>query len=309
MKFSLKSILATLAIGLTMTACDFGNNNQTSTSSVTYTAEDLLMRLEAGGNVTEPEAPQLQAFLKADNEGARIAFTISNLRLTNKTISSLAIPELKVTYTETGFEANQILIPVSGSSSIIENFKFQIVGNWMTMSMTVDNENVTLCSAWVWTGQQLYSANYEFDSSKSSTKITLFGGTSNIINQAAGTTNENKDMEYGIVFDQKNHKADVYSFFTPFDGVESSAKTYIFEGIPYTLEAGGISLQSDEEIAVKTVTKYETTEAPDIKLSSLSVFIPYNGMKSNLRYIVNENGNTITIACSPMELVQQLKMH
>lgn len=309
MKFSLKSILATLAIGLTMTACNFGDNNGSSTSTVTYSATDLLMRLEAGGNVTTPEAPQLQAFLKTDNEGARISFTISSLRLANNTISSLAIPEIKVTYTETGFEANQILIPISGSTSIIENFKFQIVGNWMTLSMTVDSENVTLCSAWIWTGQQLYSANYEFDSSKSSAKITLFGGTSNIINQAAGTTNENKNIEYGIVFDQKNKKADVYSFFTPLDGVESSAKTYVFQGIPYTLEAGGISLQSDSEISVKTVTKYETTDAPDIKLSSLSAFIPYNGTKSNIRYVVTENDNNITIACSPMEIVQQLQMH
>lgn len=307
MKFSLKSIFTTLAIGLTMTACNFGDNNGSSTSTVTYAATDLLMRLEAGGNVTAPEAPQVQAFLKTDNEGARISFTISSLRLKDNTISSLSIPEIKVTYTETGFEANQMIIP--SSSVTIDNFSFKVVGNWMTMSMTVDNENVRLCSSWIWTGQQLYSVNYDFDSANSNKKLVLLGGTSNIINQDAGTTNENKSIEYGIVFDQKNQKADVYSFFTPLDGVESSAKTYLFEGIPYTLDSGGISLQSDGEIAAKTVTRYATTEAPEIKLSSLSAFIPYNGTKGNIRYVVTENGNDITIACSPMEIVQQLQMH
>lgn len=303
MKFSLKSIFTTLAIGLTMTACNFGDNNGSSTSTVTYAATDLLMRLEAGGNVTAPEAPQVQAFLKTDNEGARISFTISSLRLKDNTISSLSIPEIKVTYTETGFEANQMIIP--SSSVTIDNFSFKVVGNWMTMSMTVDNENVRLCSSWIWTGQQLYAANYDFDCGKDNPKVVLFGGTSNVTDPAAGTTAEDKSIEYGVVFDQKNMTANVYSFFTSFDGNSMQTKTYLFEKVPYTLDAGGISIQSNEEITAKVVTKYETKEDPELTVSSLSAFIPYNGTKGNIRYVANG----VVVACSPMEIVQQLQMH
>lgn len=307
MKFTFKSILAALAIAVSMTACNFGDNNGSSTSTVGYTSNDLLMRLDSRGEVTTPEPPQIQVFFKSTNESSTMSFTITNLRLKSETLT-FKTPEIKVTFTETGMEARQLLMPITGTSGTVDNFLFQVTGNWMNLSMDVNGENVKICSSWIWSGQQLYAANYEYNDMKSN--VSLFGGTTYMTNPVTATTEENKNMEYGIVFTQNEKKekvANVYSFFTTFDGIEANAKTYLFENIPYTLEANGISIATNDEMTAKVVTKYDTKEDPDMKISSLSVFIPYNGMKSSLRYVATDNN--IVVSCSPMEVVQQLMMH
>lgn len=310
MKFTFKSILAALAIVVSMTACNFGDNNGSSTSTVVYTSKDLLMRLDSRGEVTTPEPPQIQVFFKSTNEGSTMSFTITNLRLKYEAEPlTFKTPEIKVKFTETGMEANQPIMPITGTTGSVDNFRFQVTGNWMNMSMDVNGESVRLCSSWMWSGQQLYAANYNFNDVKSN--VSLFGGTTYMTNPVTTTNEENKKMEYGVVFTQNEAKekvANVYSFFTTFDGIEANAKTYLFENIPYTLEANGISIATNDEVAAKLVTRYDTKEDPDnMKISSLSIFIPYNGLKSSLRYVATDDN--IVVSCSPMDIVQQLTIH
>lgn len=308
MKFSLKSILATLAIAVSMTACNFGDTNETTTNRVTYESTDLLMRLDAAGNVTTPEPPKIQVDFKTSGGKATISIGFTNLRLVSGT-ETFTIPEMPVTFNENGMEVRQLFITPIGSSVTIDNFVLQINGNWLTISMTANNENVTLCSAWVWTGQQLYAANYDYNDMKGN--VVLMGGDSYVVNPVDGTNFENKNIEYGFVFDTKNKVVNVYSFFTSLTDASSATKTYLFEKIPYTMEAGGISIQSaaDQNIVGKIVTKYEKDgkEDPEMTISNLSAYIPYSGLSGDIRYVAT--ANNINVSCNPLKMLNQIAIH
>ena len=309
MKFSLKSILAALVIGVSMTACNFGENHDTTTNEVTYESTDLLMRLDAAGTVTTPEPPKLRVIFKTTgNSTATMSIIFTNLRLAsgNETFTT---PEMPVTFNENGMEVRQLFIAPTGSSVTIDNFVLQINGNWLTISMTANNENVTLCSAWVWTGQQLYAANYDYNDMKGN--VVLMGGDTYVVNPVAGSNFENKNIEYGFVFDTKNKVVNVYSFFTSLTDASSATKTYLFEKIPYTMEAGGISIQSaaDQNIVGKIVTKYEKDgkEDPEMTISNLSAYIPYSGLSGDIRYVAT--ANNINVSCNPLKMLNQIAIH
>lgn len=306
MKFSLKSILAALVIGVSMTACNFGENNDTTTNTVTYESTDLLMRLDAGSNVTTPEPPKLQIIFKTTGSTSTLSVAFTNLRLASGT-ETFTTPEMPVTFNENGMEVRQLFIAPTGSSVTIDNFVLQVNGNWLNISMTANNENVTLCSAWVWSGQQLYAANYEYNDMKGN--VVLMGGDTYVVNPADQTNIENKKAEYGFVFDTKKSTVSVYSFFTSFTDESSLTKTYLFENIPYTLDASGISIQSaaDQNIVAKVVTKYESKEDPEMTVSRVSAYIPYSGLSGNIQYVATDNN--INVSCNPLKMINALEMH
>ena len=304
MRFSLKPILAALVIGVTMAACNFGNTPSKSTNAIAYQSTDLLMRLDANGSISTPEPPKIQAILTTDNDKSTLKLKFSELRLNSGTIS-FATPELPITFTETGMEARQIIIPISGSTTTIDNFLFQVNGNWMTISMEINNENVRICSSWVWSSNQLYNAGYIINDLKSN--LVLLGGTTNVINPATGQNTENKNAEYGIYFDAKTKTAGIYSFFTSLDGNNSATKTYLIPNVPYTLEANGIKFKSNGPIIPKDVTKYESKDAPEMTVSSIEAYIPYTGLKSNISFVMSSDN--ITVSCNELSMVQQITMH
>lgn len=306
MKSYLKPILLAIAVGITLTACNFGNDSGETTQTVTYTSDDLLMRLDDGTNVTMPEAPQLQIVFKYTTEGTTISFAFVNLRLKSRN-ETFNIPEMNLNFTETGMNARQLIVPSTGSVNV-ENFYFTVTGNWMTISMDVNTESVRLCSSWIWTGQQLYNANYDIDVNKvKKGGVILFGGKSYINNSAAGTNVENENIEYGITFNPTDNTANVYSFFTSIDGTNTVTKTYLFEEIPYIMTPGGISIDAKDPFIAKIVTKTESAEDPQLNVSSLSVFIPYSALNSYINYTITND--RVNISCPEMELINELIMH
>lgn len=306
MKFSLKPILAALVIGVSMTACNFGESNDTTTNTVTYESTDLLMRLDAGGKVTTPEPPKARVVFKTTGNSSTILIEFTNLRLESSNVT-FTTPEMPVTFNENGMEARQLLMAPTGASVTIENFLFQVNGNWLNISMIANNEIVNLCSAWVWTGQQLYAANYEYKYDNNNGGIVLMGGDSYISNPVAGTSFENKEAQYGFVFDTKKSTVNVYAFFTSLTDTPSLTKTYLFENIPYTLEANGISIYTNETVVAKTVTKYDVKEDPEMTVSSVDAYIPYTGLSGNIRYVATDNN--ITVSCNPLKMVNALEIH
>ena len=307
MKFSLKSILAALVIGVSVTACNFGDATDTTTNTVTYEATDLLMRLDAGGNVTTPEPPKLQIKLTTSGASSNMAITFTNLRLESGNIT-FTTPEMPVKVTENGgLEVKQAFVTPSGASTMLESFVFQVNGNWINISMIADNEVVNICSSWIWTGSQLYNAGYEFNDMKNN--VSLFGGDTYVRNPVTGTSLENKNIEYGFVFDTKKNTVNIYSFFTSLTDTQSATKTYLFENIPYTLDASGILFSSNDSFAAKVVTKYDTEgkEDPEMTVSHISGFIPYSGLNGNFQYVVTDDN--VTVSCNSLKLVNQLVLH
>lgn len=306
MKFSLKSIAAAIAVAVTMTACNFGTNDDTSSATVTYESTDLLMHVTTpDGNSTMPTAPKVQALFSTKGDKSTMTFQFTGL--TVATISStFTTPELPVTFTESGMKVNATYITANGLASVINSLSCDIVGNWMYLKLEINGEEIDICSAWIWNGAVLYEAGYIINEYNKG--LVVLGGKTSITIPAISQTTETEAPEYGIYFDTVNKKANVYSFFTTLTGSDTDGgKTYLIEGIPYTMDGGGISLQLDETVTAKVVTKTTATEDPDMTISAFSAYIPYSSLNSRLSFVATDNN--ISVRANNLEILNALEQH